>query len=201
VASGGPSSNHKPVTFPPGIPGIPARGGGRDAGVRYADYAIGQFFAEARSRPWFANTLFVIIADHDSRVYGQAQVPVEHYRIPAVLYAPRHLAPGVCEKSFSNMDLAPTVLGLLGLPYEAPFYGVNVTDPAVPEQRPLLFSHNHDVALYQGDRLSVVGLQKSMRSFSYAHGQTTEVAPDRPMIELLIAYLQTAYDLFQARQY
>ena len=56
------TSNHKPFTFPPGVPGVPESGGGREAGVRYADYAIGQFFAEAHTRPWFRNTLFVVIA-------------------------------------------------------------------------------------------------------------------------------------------
>jgi phosphoglycerol transferase MdoB-like AlkP superfamily enzyme len=195
------TSNHKPFTFPPGIPGVPEEGGARDAGVRYADYAIGKFFEEARQRPWFSNTIFVVIADHDSRVYGEAEVPVEHYRIPVLLYSPGHIAPAVSEKTFSNMDLAPTVLGLLGLAYEAPFYGVNVLDPKVPDSRPVLFSHNHDVAIYERDRLSVLGLHKTARSFSYADGHTAEVAQNRGMIALLTAHLQTAYELFQAKKY
>jgi phosphoglycerol transferase MdoB-like AlkP superfamily enzyme len=195
------TSNHKPFTFPAGVPNVPPEGGSRDAGVRYADHAIGQFFAEAHDRPWFANTLFVIIADHDSRVYGSAEVPVEHYRIPALLLAPGRLRAGVSDKTFSNMDLAPTVLGLLGLPYSAPFYGADVLDPAVPAERPMLFSHNHEVALYQGDRLSVVGLRKSAESYHYADGKSSPAPPDRKMLDLLIAYLQTAYELFQARQY
>jgi phosphoglycerol transferase MdoB-like AlkP superfamily enzyme len=195
------TSNHKPFTFPAGIDGIPPQGGGRQAGVRYADHAIGRFFAEARTRPWFSDTLFVIIGDHDSRVYGWAEVPVEHYRVAALLYAPGRLPPGVSAKTFSSMDLAPTVLGLLGLPYSAPFYGTDVLDPAVPAERPVLFSHNHDVAIFEGSRLSVVGLQKQARSFLYRDGKTTEVAPDLPMIDLLTAQLQTAYELFQAHRY
>src|SRR4051812_30112802 len=49
------TSNHKPYTFPAGIPGVPEKGGGRDAGVRYADYAIGRFFEMAKSKAWFDN--------------------------------------------------------------------------------------------------------------------------------------------------
>ncbi|MEZ4484641.1 MAG: sulfatase-like hydrolase/transferase [Syntrophotaleaceae bacterium] len=53
-----------------------SRRGGRKAGVRYADYALGRFMEAARQHAWFDNTLFVIVADHDaSRVYGRAQVP------------------------------------------------------------------------------------------------------------------------------
>lgn len=195
------TSNHKPFTFPPGAPGVPESGGGREAGVRYADYAIGQFFAEAHTRPWFRNTLFVVIADHDSRVYGRAEVPVEHYRIPALLYAPGRLPASVVDKTFSNMDLAPTVLGLLGLPYAAPFYGVDVLDPKVPASRAVLFSHNHDVAIFQDDRLSLVGLRKSEQSFVLHDGRSTPVPLDRPALDLLTAYLQTAYELFRERRY
>jgi phosphoglycerol transferase MdoB-like AlkP superfamily enzyme len=195
------TSNHKPFTFPPGIPGVPERDGGRAAGVRYADYALGRFFAEARTHRWFSHTLFVVIADHDSRVYGSAEVPVEHYRIPALLYAPGRLAAGVATQTFSNMDLAPTVLGLLGIGYSAPFYGVDVLDPAVPADRPVLFSHNHDVAIFADGKLSVLGLRKEARSFRYANGKTTEVPVDHRMVDLLTAYLQTAYELFQAHRY
>lgn len=195
------TSNHKPFTFPPGVPGVPESGGGREAGVRYADHAIGQFFAEAHTRPWFKDTLFVVIADHDSRVYGRAEVPVEHYRIPALLLAPGRLPAGVCDKTFSNMDLAPTVLGLLGLPYSAPFYGVDVLDPKVPASRPVLFSHNHDVAIFQDDRLSLVGLRKSEESFLLHDGRSTPAPLDRPALDLLISYLQTAYELFRDRRY
>lgn len=195
------TSNHKPFTFPPGVPGVPETDGGREAGVRYADYAIGKFFAEANTRPWFENTLFVVIADHDSRVYGRAEVPVEHYRIPALIYAPGRLPASVVEKTFSNMDLAPTVLGLLGLPYSAPFYGVDVLDPKVPASRAVLFSHNHDVAIFEGDRLSLVGLRKSEQSFVLHDGRSTPVPLDHPALDLLTAYLQTAYELFQAHRY
>lgn len=195
------TSNHKPFTFPGGVPGVPDTGGGREAGIRYADWALGRFFAEARTRPWFDRTLFVVIADHDSRVYGRAEVPVEHYRIPVLLYAPGLVEPGVSAKAFSSMDLAPTVLGLLGLPYAAPFYGVDVLDPRVPASRPVLFSHNHEVAIYQDDALSLVGLRKSEQSFVYRNGTSMRAPLDHAALDLLTAYLQTAYELFRAHRY
>lgn len=195
------TSNHKPFTFREGVPGVPPSGGGRLAGVRYADFAIGEFFKAAKTHTWFNNTLFVVIADHDSRVYGRAYVPVEHYRIPVFIYAPGKIQPHTNEKVFSSMDLAPTVLSLLGLEYEAPFYGVDVNDPRVPASRPVMFSHNHNIAWYEDDKLTVLGLNREVRSFSYNGSKTSETPVDQESAELLAAHLQTAYELFKSRSY
>ncbi|MGQ0530635.1 MAG: LTA synthase family protein, partial [Panacagrimonas sp.] len=111
------TSNHKPFTFPDGVPGVQPRGGRRPSGVRYADHAIGQFMREAATRPWFNDTLFVIVADHDARVYGRADLPLNTYEIPLLIYAPAHLRPGAIDTPTSQIDVAPTVLGMLGFGY------------------------------------------------------------------------------------
>ena len=56
------TSNHRPFTYPGGRIDI-ASPGGREGGVKYTDFAIGQFIDQARSKPWFKDTLFVIVAD------------------------------------------------------------------------------------------------------------------------------------------
>jgi phosphoglycerol transferase MdoB-like AlkP superfamily enzyme len=53
------TSNHRPYTFPDGRIDLPSHSG-RAAAVKYTDYAIGKLIDEARSRPWFDNTIFVI---------------------------------------------------------------------------------------------------------------------------------------------
>lgn len=195
------TSNHKPFTFPPGVPGVPEKGGGREAGIRYADYAIGKFFEMAKTKPWFANTIVVVIADHDSRVYGRAYVPVERYRIPALLYSQAKIPPQVVSKSFSNLDLAPTIMGLLGLEYEAPFYGVDVLKDSTPGIRPVMFSHNHNIAIYENGKLTVLGLQKEARSFTYENNKTADAPLDENAANLLTAILQTAYEKFTSHAY
>ncbi len=121
------TSNHKPFTFRPGLEqlGIPEEGGGRQAGVRYADYALGYFLREAARQPWFDNTIFVVVADHGARVYGKAEIPLETYEIPLMIYSPKHIAPRQIDTLMTQIDIAPTVLGLLGMPYEAPFFGID----------------------------------------------------------------------------
>lgn len=67
---------------------------GREGGVKYTDYAIGEFIAQARTKPWFADTLFIITADHCAAVAGEPRLPVEKSRIPLIMYAPAMVKPG-----------------------------------------------------------------------------------------------------------
>ncbi|WP_432823150.1 LTA synthase family protein [Trichloromonas sp.] len=196
------TSNHKPYTFPAGIEGVPAEGGGRRAGVRYADYALGRLFALAPEHDWYDNTLFVVVADHDARVYGRAQVPVERYRIPLLFYAPGRLPAKTVETITSQIDIAPTVLNLLGLSYTAPFYGQNVLNP-VAGARPLLLNHNHDVAYIDGERMVVLGLQGATDFFRYsADSDSLEPAEADPALaDRATAYYQTAFELFKSHRY
>jgi phosphoglycerol transferase MdoB-like AlkP superfamily enzyme len=196
------TSNHKPFTFRDGVPGVPASGGGRAAGVRYADFALGYFLDEARKRGWFHDTLFVVVADHGARVYGKAEIPLRQYEIPMMFYAPAHLARGMIETLTTQIDIAPTVLGLLGLEYEAPFFGTNVLACA-PCERVALFSHNHDVAAFRDGKLAVLGLGKREQVLAYdrALDSYRRVAPDPQLLNLTIAIYQTAYEQFQAHTY
>ena len=198
------TSNHKPYTFRPGLEslGIPESGGGRKAGVKYADYALGYFLREAEKQPWFDDTLFVVVADHGARVYGKADIPLNSYEIPMMVYAPRHLQPRRVDTLMSQIDVAPTVLGLLGLPYEAPFFGQDVLH-APESSRVALFSHDHDVAIYRNGRLAVMGMDGKVRDYLYdREGETfTATAPDPSLDALGIAYFQTAAELFQAHRY
>jgi phosphoglycerol transferase MdoB-like AlkP superfamily enzyme len=197
------TSNHTPYTFPPGVPGVPAEGGGRRAGIRYADYALGRLFAMAPQHAWFDNTLFVIVADHDARVYGRAQVPVKHYRIPLLLYAPGRVPPAMVETPTSQMDIAPTVLGLLGLPYTAPFYGEDVLAARAGQFHPILLNHNHDVALLMADQMVVLGLNRRAETYRYdAAADRLEPLPeDRELTDLATAYYQTAFELFKEHRF
>lgn len=196
------TSNHSPFTFPAGIPGIPAEGGGRNAGVLYADYALRDFFTQAQTHSWYTNTLFVIVADHGARVYGEAQIPITSYEIPLLLFAPGHIKPRQVQTPISQMDIAPTVLSLLGLPYKAPFFGQNILAQKSAEA-PLLFNHNHDVALYRGGKLVILGLRDTVSTYQYTLGTNTFVkAADTPeLTDLATAYYQCAFELFKEGRY
>ena len=203
------TSNHKPFTFPAGIEGVAPSGGGREAGIRYADHAIGEFFRAARSRPWFADTVFVVIADHGARVYGAADIPLFSYEIPLLVLAPGRITPGRVDTETSQIDLAPTVLGMLGLPYDAPFFGQDVLHWS-GGPRTLLFNHNHTVAAFRDGHLAILDLNRKVRCERYERASgsarresdrfTTE-ACDGALVDLTTAYFQVGYELFTQGRY
>lgn len=196
------TSNHKPFTFRSGVPGVKPMAGGRESGVRYADFAQGYFLREAERRAWFDRTLFVIVADHGARVYGREEIPLKTYEIPMLFYSPANLKPARIDTLTTQIDIAPTVLGMLGLPYKAPFFGQDVIH-APPEYRVAVFNHNYDVALYRNGELAVLGLGKSVRDVYY--DRTTDSyrqAPNNARLnDLAVAYYQTASELFHSRRY
>jgi phosphoglycerol transferase MdoB-like AlkP superfamily enzyme len=196
------TSNHKPFTFPPGVQGVPAKGGGREAGVRYADYAIGRFFDMAKNKSWFDDTLFVIVADHGARVYGREDIPISTYEIPLVLYSPKHIKPARVANLTSQIDVAPTVLGILGVEYDSTFFGMDVlTDSDPGRQIPL--NHNRDIALFDGRNLVEIGFRKTSAQYLYdpvTHVQT-KVPAEPERIKDVIATFQEAFELYNERKY
>lgn len=119
-------SNHRPYTYPAGRISIPNDSKSRNGGVMYSDYALGEFIAQAEKQPWFDNTVFLITADHCASSAGKTEIPLGRYRIPAVIYAPSRIAPEAVGKIASQIDLVPTLLALLGMDYDAGFYGRNI---------------------------------------------------------------------------
>ncbi len=160
------TSNHKPFLFPEGIPGVKSSGGGREAGVRYADYAVGRFFDRLRTRPWYQDTMLVIVGDHGPRVYGRAQIPLANYAVPFIVHAPALLAPRRVDTLASQVDIGPTVLGLLHLSYESRLPGRDILRMQ-PADGYALFNHNRNVAMLRGDELAVLGFRKSVETLRY----------------------------------
>ncbi len=119
------TSNHRPFTYPDGRIDIPSPGG-REGGVKYTDWAIGKFIDDARGKPWFDQTLFVIVADHCASVAGKTKLPVGGYRIPLIFYAPKLVAPGEFTPMMSQIDLPPTILDVLRADGGDHFFGRSV---------------------------------------------------------------------------
>jgi phosphoglycerol transferase MdoB-like AlkP superfamily enzyme len=118
------TSNHRPYTFPEGRGPWPQ--GKRESAVAYTDWAIGDFLRRARTKPWFKDTVFVITADHCASSAGIAALPVFRYHIPMWIYSPGNIAPGRFDALMGQVDIAPTLLGLLGMDYDSQFYGIDV---------------------------------------------------------------------------
>ncbi|MGV6826713.1 MAG: LTA synthase family protein [bacterium] len=118
------SSFHSPFEFPDGR--IERNGNDEHDAVKYADYAVGQFINKARHSPYWENTIFIVIADHNSRVYGDALVPIERFHIPGLILG-GPVQPDVITTQASQIDIAPTLLSLMGVSGEHPMIGRDLT--------------------------------------------------------------------------
>jgi phosphoglycerol transferase MdoB-like AlkP superfamily enzyme len=119
----------------------------------YADHAIGEFVREARRLDYFYDTLFVFVGDHGVHLRGRALVPSEEYRVPALFLAPGRLAPGRIDEVTSQLDLAPTILGMLGLPPDPHFFGRDLRSTASESGLAVLVYRKQHYAARRGRRL------------------------------------------------
>ena len=127
------TTNHQPWEIPPEyealIPQYPDslfRQGKVHRSMAYVDHALGEFIENASQRNWFDKSIFVFIADHGLTVYKSEFAKLQNAHIPFVIYAPGlDLEPQVIEQPVSQIDVVPTVLGLMEYPQEFTFFGQN----------------------------------------------------------------------------
>jgi len=181
------TSNHRPYTFPAGRPGIPERDGGRQAGVKYADYALGKYLADAAGTPWFANTMFVIIADHTANAAGKTELSPEKYHIPFLIYAPGFIEPRVFGAYASQIDVAPVVLGLLGFSYVDRFYGENLLRDF--DEVPHVYVANYQKLGYLTTAgLTILRPDHSVVQYSNGAGRVVHDADEQTILKTIAVY-------------
>ena len=131
------TSNHRPFTYPEGFIDIPS-GTNREGAVKYCDYAIGELIRKASTKPWFNNTLIIVMADHCAGSAGQAELPFMEYQIPFIIYNPSLIQPQKADQLSSQVDVAPTLFGLLNWSYESKFFGKDILKMNPQDERHLL---------------------------------------------------------------
>ncbi len=190
------TSNHRPYTWPAGK--IDPKLVNREGGVAYTDYAIGAFLKAAQEKPWFKDTVFVIVADHCASVAGKRELEVRKYEIPLFIWSPGNIAPRKFDVMMSQIDVAPTVLGLLGTGYRSRFVGADVL---APTYLPRAFISNYQkVAMLRPDGLLTV-LKPVRQAAQYRADLTTGAlapvaASDLAAIDETIIHYQGTDELF-----
>ena len=197
------TSNHRPFTFPDGRIDLPSKVSGRAGAVKYTDFAIGQFLREAEKKPWFKNTVFVIVADHCASSAGRTELPIQNYHIPLIIYSPGgHIASGHIKTLTSQMDYAPTLLGLLHWSYASRFFGHDVRRIA-PEAAHALLGNYQKLGLRKGDDFIVLKPVRQTAQFVY-NVRDFSLTP-RPTDEAFraeaISYYQAASYLYEHNLY
>ena len=151
------TSNHRPYTFPENRIDLPQKR--RESAVKYTDWAIGDFIRRSAAKPWFDNTLFIIVADHTAKAAGKTDLPPSRYHIPMIWYAPRLIEPGVMARLMSQIDVGPTLLGWLGLSYTSGFFGYDIFHLEAGRERAFISTYQK-LGYLKGNRLVVLDVNR-----------------------------------------
>jgi len=172
----------------------------------YGDYAIGKFIREARQAPYFDRTLFVFVGDHGVHLRGADLVPIDEYRVPALFLCPSRLSPRQIAAVTSQIDLPPTIMGIVGGAYRSPFFGRDVIEYCADEP--------FAMAIYNKKRYGIVAereliiLSENGERLSYARDgadggwrQAVFSAAQRRRADQAVALLRVAEDLLVSGRY
>ncbi|WP_291144028.1 LTA synthase family protein [Flavobacterium sp. UBA7680] len=189
------TSNHRPFTYPSGKIDIPS-GTSREGAVKYTDFALKELFRKAQTKPWFKNTVFVIIADHCASSAGKDEIDVANYHIPAfIVNFPENQNQKIAQQC-SQIDLWPTLFSLFHWDYESDFFGKNVLDSQF-EQRALMGTYRK-LVLMKKDKVMILSDQKKQAFYSWNKEDNSlkSLPIDQSFLEETISWYQTADFLF-----
>ena len=182
------TSNHRPYTYPSGRIDIPS-GSGRIGAVKYTDDALRRFIDQARQKSWYADTVFVLVADHCASSAGKVGLNVAKYHIPLFFFSPAHIAPGEIDKLCSQIDVAPTLLALLKIPYETHFFGADILNQQF-QPRALIGNYQKLGLLTDSNQLAILSPGQKI---DLQQGEQLLPLPARsPLAQELMAYYQGA---------
>jgi phosphoglycerol transferase MdoB-like AlkP superfamily enzyme len=164
--------------------------------VKYTDYALRKLFREASKKPWYGNTVFVIIADHCAKSAGKDEIDVANYHIPAFIINLPEEQNAKIPKLCSQIDLFPTLFSLFHWNYESDFYGKDAVDPGFEERA--LFGTYRKLCLMKQGKVMVLSDQKKQQYYSWNAGDNS-LAPlpeDKKFLDETISWYQSADYLF-----
>lgn len=195
-------SNHRPYTYPDGRIDIPSASQSIAGGVKYTDYAINKFLKDAAKKPWFNSTLFVVVADHCSKSAGKTDLPVNRYHIPCFIFAPNLIKASIEQRLTSQIDLAPTVLGMLNLNYTSRFLGYDIFK-TLPGRERAFISTYQDMGYIRDGKLVILSPQQKIAMFQpdFTTGAALKIQIGDSVVNEAIAWYQGANYLYKTGGY
>lgn len=195
------SSNHAPFEFPDGRIELYEQPKGTDNNaVKYADYAMGKFFEQAKASAYWRDTVFLVVADHDIRVRGDSLVPIERFHIPGLILG-ADIKPRTVKTVASQIDLAPTLLSLLGVDAKHPMIGRDLTrEPETLPGRAMMQYESH-YAWMEDDRVVILRPEKAPEHARYDKAKKHLQPAERPADAAVLERRALAHSLLPAWLY
>ncbi|MCC2605311.1 LTA synthase family protein [Planctobacterium marinum] len=160
----------------------------RHKAIQYADYVLGQFIAKAKMQAYWENTIFLVVADHDARATGKDLVPINNFHIPGVILNSGK-EPTLDKRIVSQIDLAPTLLSLMGIENISPMLGQDLTDPTASNRAMMQYAENF--AYMINDEVTILQPSKAPLNFQYNY-ELNKISPidiNRDTSEIALAHV------------
>jgi len=146
-------STHKSIALPDWVPFKPDAEDSYDKRYQYLDWSLSEFFKKAEKTDWFKNTIFVLVADHGQNFDQTYDLSMSYKHTPLIFYAPDIIKPLSSDKPGLQIDLFPTLMGFVKLPYINNTLGVDL----MKEGRPYAyFCTDNKIGCIAGDFFLVV---------------------------------------------
>lgn len=197
------TSNHEPFEFPDGRIDLYEQPKNTvNNAMKYADFSIGKFFELAKKEAYFKNTIFVVIADHNTRTYGKNLVPVNKFHIPALIIAPNVEKGITYDNLASQMDIPSTVLALSGITTKTPMPGRNLLKlPKGTKGRTIMLFHETYAFRVEDD---IVILNPNAKPLQFKVKSDTELIPvalNEELAKDALAHIVASSNLYKKRVY
>jgi phosphoglycerol transferase MdoB-like AlkP superfamily enzyme len=197
------TSNHEPFEYPAGrIQPYDKKPATVNNAMKYADFSIGKFFALAKKEAYFKNTIFIVIADHNTRTYGKNLVPINKFHIPAFIMGPGVPKGAVYNRLASQIDIPPTLLSYLRTSFETPMPGRNLK--ALPETvKGRAIMQFNDINAFRVEN-QVVIMQPNLQPLQFKIVNDTTLVPvplDKELAKDALAHVISAGNLYQQNKY
>ncbi|RKS26374.1 phosphoglycerol transferase MdoB-like AlkP superfamily enzyme [Flavobacterium endophyticum] len=197
------TSNHEPFEFPDGrIKLFDKKKNTVNNAMKYADFSIGKFFELAKKEDYFKNTVFIVIADHNTRTYGKHLVPIKKFRIPALIIGPQVPKGEKYAKLSSQIDIPPTLLSMIGMKVQTPMPGRNIHD-IKPETKGRAIMQFHDINAFRVED-QVVIMQPNKKPLQFKIENDSVLTPmklDEELAKDALAHVTAASDLYKEKKY
>ncbi len=194
------TSNHSPFDFPENkielLDGV-AKKSVKNA-IKYADFAIGKFIKKARQEKYYEDTIFVIVADHNIRVYGDDMIPVDMFHIPAIILG-KDIKPYVYEKIATQPDVLATALDLIGLDLKYPIMGHSIFSDK--KRNVSLMQFHTSYALRVDNKIAILRPNKKPLTFLYKNQHLVKTISDIELEKDVLAFIVTLDNLYNNKLY
>jgi len=196
------SSNHDPFDIPQGKVSLPKghnpENYKRDLAIKYADYALGKFINKAKTRSYWENTVFLVVADHDVRVFGSEPVPLKSFHIPAVILN-SDMKSKRDPRLVSQIDLPVTLMSLLGIDQATPMLGFDLTK-SYPVERAMM-QYYDNFAYLENDRAVILMPNQQTSYWRYNKQTKIQEKNEQLNVDQTLAEKALAHVLFSNLAY